>query len=662
MDQKIVNSFRVGGLNWLDGKRFAKLLDLFDKYRGITQQITLFTTENFAPVALCKIEERAGILAERIRAAKARGYSCGINVTATVGHHSEDWDDTLQGPYFRMTNAQGRAEPGSFCLNDESFVSEYVEPLYKLLAETKPDCIWVDDDVRHTHMGVTCFCACCVNKFNAENACSHTRESLAAALNAFDVELRRKWLRFQSDGIRRLLNTIRRTVHAVSPDIILGFMSGERYYEGYDFEGWADALSDNGKYPVYWRPGGGFYWDDNLSEMLAKADTVGRQVAYLPDSVVSVQSEIENCPCQPPQKSPKTTALEAALYIAKGCNATAFNILPSFKSDSFKHFEPHFKAILRYTPFYGLLIDTLKNAKLCGIHSGWHPHNQAIVGNPEWLKHYTNGEIYSKHAAEIFSLGFSETYRPENAAVRILSGNAPLLLSEQEIKKTLSGGVYLDAGAVRALTEMGYGQYVGFSTGEENVLGAMEKYLPHQINEGIVGQIRYVPRLIVWGDSRALVPSAGATALAEVADIRGRRLAPCAMGVYRNSLGGRICAAGYMPFNGVRFMHKALQMKRIFRFLSDDTLPAYTESYCRLLNHTYVSADGKISAVLLNNSLDALKNTDFFVRTEAERLSFYTMDCQKTTLQRRGTDGKYGRFRIPKIHSWEMAFLTEVER
>jgi len=52
-------------------------------------------------------------------------------------------------------------------------------------------------------------------------------------------------------------------------------MSGERFYEGYDFDRWARALAGPAGAPVYWRPGGGFYEDSSTAGLAGKSHEVG---------------------------------------------------------------------------------------------------------------------------------------------------------------------------------------------------------------------------------------------------------------------------------------------------------------------------------------------------------------------------------------------------
>jgi hypothetical protein len=306
MKKYAINSFRIAYENWYDETRFSDLLAMFERYRDVVDQIAFFTSATHPPLTVTETRFRAAILAGRIQQTKTHGFSCGINILGTIGHHCEDLDHNLTGPYTHMTNIDGIPGMGTYCMNDPAFLSGYVKPVYIMLAKADPDFIWIDDDIRYGHMpiGNGCFCDRCIGIFNNENGTEYTRETLRQAFASYDVPLRKQWLRHQSDTISRLFIYIRETVEEVNDKITLGFMTGERYFEGYDFKEWADALSGQGRKPVMWRPGGGAYTDDTLDELVEKSAQIGRQAAYLPDYVESIQSELENFPYQLLKKSP----------------------------------------------------------------------------------------------------------------------------------------------------------------------------------------------------------------------------------------------------------------------------------------------------------------------------------------------------------------------
>ena len=271
--------------------RYRDLLALFEKYKGVTDEITFFTSFTHPNLPLEEMKRRCDILAQRIAQAKALGYRSGINVLSTMGHHEENLPNSLSGDYTPVTDIGGGVCRGSFCPNDPN-LQQYVRQIYQYAAAANPDYIWVDDDVRlmgHMPLGLTCFCDHCLAVFEKESGTNYTRASLRAALTAGNPEestaLRKAWLAHNRATIARLLTLIEQTVHAAKPGMPLGFMTGDRFFEGYDFDRWAEALAGPNQSPVYWRPGGGFYEDSSPGGMVGKSHDIGRQVSLLPPSV-----------------------------------------------------------------------------------------------------------------------------------------------------------------------------------------------------------------------------------------------------------------------------------------------------------------------------------------------------------------------------------------
>ena len=370
-------SFRVGVPLWLRSERFDELLDLFAAHGGVTDEITLFTSETHPPLPLDVIRSRCEILPGRMATARERGYRTGINILATIGHHDENLPRSLQADYARMTDLHGGLCQGSFCPNDERFRVEYVRPVYQALVGTDPDYVWIDDDVRlrgHMPISDTCFCDHCLELFAAESGFHHTRESFQQALAAGErgeqLALRRAWLAHNRKTVGRLLALIETTVHAVRPGLPLGFMDGSRFYEGFDLDTWAEILSGPAGAEVLWRPGGGNYTEESLDGVAGKAHELGREAAVLPDSVVCIQSELESFPYQRLRKSIQYTALEAATYIAAGCTGTAFNVL-SMYDEPLDEYEPLVGGLRHTRPFLDLLASTFGRLHPEGVHTGW---------------------------------------------------------------------------------------------------------------------------------------------------------------------------------------------------------------------------------------------------------------------------------------------------
>ena len=67
-------SFRIGVPLWASEKRCTEVFNLFDKYKGVTDEITFFTSATHPPLPIKVFKERASILKIRIAEAKKRGY------------------------------------------------------------------------------------------------------------------------------------------------------------------------------------------------------------------------------------------------------------------------------------------------------------------------------------------------------------------------------------------------------------------------------------------------------------------------------------------------------------------------------------------------------------------------------------------------------------
>jgi hypothetical protein len=659
-----MHTFRIHNID--DPEGYDQILSLFDQYEGIVDQIALFMSlGSHPPMPLDTAREQVEYLKKLIKRTKKRGYSCGINLLSTIGHHNENLPNSLNGSMTRMTNIDGHVCMGSFCPNDDD-MRRYVKALYTLIVSAKPDFIWIDDDVRFGHMpiGNGCFCHNCISIFNREYHTEYTRKSLKDALNSPDesqaLEIRFKWLQHNRNTISRLFDLIEKTVHGLAPDIPLGFMTGERYFEGYDFAAWADKLHGDGKVGVMWRPGGGAYDDIRLSDLTAKAHEIGRQCDLLPKYVTQIQSEIENFPGSGIRKGARSTALEAAMHIAAGCTGTAFNIMPP-ETDPLHVVKPFLDEIKDTLPFYRLLIKTLGRVKPIGFHSGWSINSQAAAGLQNGQ--FTNSSplpFVSKHIIEISELGIPVAYNSSCASVFALSGPGVKVFSEDELLNMLSRGVYIDPEALDYLNSMGYSHLTGFRTKQYYTEDCIEHYLPHTLNpDHITGCIRNARQAFYHGTVAGIeATSQNAQVLADIIDYNKDVVDNACMGVYENELGGRVCVAAYFPWNLLHYYNKAEQLKRIFLWLSKDALPSYIENYARITNWTRQLPDDRIAIVLLNQSLDVLRNITVKVKTNHKHVVCYDMRCNRYICTSQHVTKGYQSFILPKLGAWDMCLMV----
>lgn len=655
-------SFRIGVPQWMPEARFRDLLAMFDKHRGATDEITLFTSATHPPLPLEEIQKRAQVLKQRMLLARQSGYRAGINVLSTMGHHNENLAHSLSGDYTRVTDIDGNTCQGSFCPNDPR-LQEYARQVYLAVASAGPDYIWIDDDVRlagHMPVSLTCFCDRCLAIFEKSSGAKYTRPALKAAFVAGPFEnrlaLRKAWLQHNRDTIARLFAVVEQAVHGVRPGLPLGFMTGDRFYEGYDFDGWAAVLSGPGKAEVRWRPGGGFYEDDAMSGLAGKSHDVGRQVSLLPGNVVSIQSEIENFPYQRLKKSAHTTVLEAASHMAAGCTGAAFNVL-SGNDEPLDEFEPLVDRIRRTRPFFDLLAVHLGRKRLAGIHPAWNKDTAAAcdLAGGNWSAF---GRFLGE-SARLFEIGLPVDYSPQGAPVTLLSEDNAAAFSKDEILKLLSGGVYMDAQALTLLNRMGHADLTGFDVDRVLPHDCIERLARHPLNGALAGRDRDCRQSFYHQPAFTLKKSdPKAEALSVIVDYTGGEVAPCAMGVFENRLGGRVCVAGYFPWTFLHSLSKSAQMKAVMRWLSKDRLPAYVASFHKINLWVREPSQGAIAMALTNSCLDVAREVAVLALTNKERIRVFDMSGAESQVRASGTDGPYRRFVIPAIGPWEMRLVV----
>jgi hypothetical protein len=670
------NCVRISPVISKDEALFTSLLEALSRRPETFQQITLFIAKSHPPMKLEDVAGMAGIMKGRMALARSFGFESGINLLSTIGHHEENLGNSLKENYTRMTNIHGSRCMGSFCPNDKG-MRNHIRQVYHLLTEAEPDYIWVDDDVRCGHMpiGYGCFCDTCLDMFASESGRRYTRAELEKAFlreeERRNPEVGKLWLQHNRDTFARLFRLIEESVTEASKgrEIDLGFMTGERYYEGYGFVEQADILSGGGRRQVFWRPGGGAYSDDRLYALIEKSHQIGRQVSLLPSHVRLIQSEIENFPCQLLKKSPAATALEAASHVAAGCTGAAYSFLPAGTGEGVADFIPMLDGLESVQPFLRLLAETNERRQPAGICAGWNIDLQAACGmaeggwcgengGPDWLA--------GGHAKEILELGFPAAYSLERARAATLCGDAVKVLKDETIERVLSGGVYMDALALEHLNARGYNELTGFRFVERLDKDCIEQYTEHPLNAGgLAGSTRNGMQAFYKGDASLLeITDPNAAALSRMVNYNdGEVLSECTMGVFENRLGGRICVAGYYPWELLQSSTKARQMKQVFRYLSRDTLPAYVESYRRIFCWARELDDGRTSIALINASLEYLKDTEVMIQRRSTgsetRCAAYSMKCEEmacTPLPEK-SGGGYTAFAVPSIPPWQMVLM-----
>ena len=446
---------------------------------------------------------------------------------------------------------------------------------------------------------------------------------------------------------RRLLAQIEETVHNERPGMPLGFMSGERFYEGYDFDQWAITLAGGGPSPVYWRPGGGFYEDSSTAGLVGKSHEIGRQVSLLPASVEVIQSEIENFPYHRLRKSAHVTVLEACSHMAAGCTGAAFNVL-SGNDEPLDEFESMVAKIHQTRPFFDQAARHFGRTTPVGVYAAWSKDAWAVADL---------GML--GQAPAMWEIGLPAAYSAQGAAVSLLFAQNVPLMSDEQLRSVLSGGVYMDADALNAVNQRGFGELTGMTVESVQAEDCIEELTDHALNRPFAGRQRdcrqsfyHVPGYVLaLKDDRA-------QSLARLVDYAGQVKSPVSMGLFENQLGGRVVVCGYYPWSFLHNLSKTSQMKAVMRWLSRDRLPAYVASFHKANVWARPSSDGGLVVAVTNSSFDAAEGLCLALRTDRKTIRVVDMVGDATVVDTGMEDGPYRRFMLPPMAPWSMCLVV----
>ena len=658
-------AFRISASQWLSEARFEALLDFFQKYPGVADELAFFTSNTHPPLPLAEVERRAERLDKLIPRVRKAGMSPGINLLSTMGHHEENLEGSLNEPWQRVMDPHGQVSKGSFCPASPEFQG-YVVKVYTALARTAPDFIWIDDDVRlagHMPITYTCFCPGCMQRFSAAVRRPFTRDSLVAAFGTGPLEqrlaVRRQWLEHNRVMLGKLFELIEATVHSIKPGLPLGFMTGDRFYEGYGFAQWAAALAGPTQAPVRWRPGGGFYSDESLVGLVGKAHDIGRQVAQLPPQVNIIQSEIENFPYDLLRKSVETTVVEAAAHMAAGTTGTAFNVL-SQRPDPLEEYEPMLRRIQQVKPFYRSLREALGRYPLVGIWPAWNTNSFAVnSADGPWPEGPGDALGGMGRPYVLGELGLPICHGPQQALVKALSGPGLLTFSRDELKSFFSGGVLMDLSAWETLNRMGLAGWTGVEPGQVRAHDAIEVLANHPLNGRFAGWSRDC-RQSFWHEPATTFEATakGVQILAQLTDYLGHDLG-VSMTAFENDLGGRVVVMGYFPWSQMHNLAKSSQMKAVCNWLSRERLPARVESFARVHLWAREPDPNRLACVMLNASLDPAPSLVLRLAKTYDGFHYVNLDGEKSSLTPfLPAEGHGACVQIPLMKPWSVGLLT----
>lgn len=404
-----------------------------------------------------------GLLGKTMSALRDEGIESGINTIYDLGCGDYGMDLTSDSN-FRFTPyvdshgyvAKGIASP--LCPQWRSYFAQALH----FFSKTQPDYIFIDDDFRlHNHLPANfgSFDPLMIKAFNHRWSLSLDRQNLVQKIYSDygPDSIREKWQIFCGEVMTETAEFIRRSIHAVNPQIEVGLMSSDPNVHSAEGRNWKTMTKAfMGKQKTFLlRPMMGNYrqtdWRKIMITYLYPAFTLSRL-----DCPVRACSEVESGQGGEFAKSETMERAQHRLGILGGCQDITLNIY-DFVGQPLGENAHYDRALRKDYKLLKSLEEACRDTKLRGV-SIWN-HARGSLMTPQ-VKQFE--QIPPQMVWEfVMSLqGYGVTY-DHHDSVTAITGYAIQILSDKEIQKILKGKVLLDSSAAQALIERGFEEAIG---------------------------------------------------------------------------------------------------------------------------------------------------------------------------------------------------------
>jgi len=572
--------------NWRSN--LDELKDMCQKYRidEVCIKIDTGTFSHYFPSEKWLLDYQEILLSVRDELA-AIGVNYSLNPNVTQGHSDRGRRiDRLHPDWPMVTGADGTHATDCAC-NSSPGWREYFQRQWTIYAETRPAVIWIEDDVRtfgHGPVGQGCYCSEHMRRFNEKHGTSYSREELNARIMAPGAPdpLRNEWIELLGEITAEMVQLAEKTVHAVSPETIIGLMSSgpsRHATEGRDWQLLHRKMSGPTARPVASRPPLGSYSEQGLTGITYTANQTRLTRLAFGGLPTLEEGEIENYPYTGYSKSNTFLRLQNSVAIGSGCAALTMNLFDHCGT-SMAATEDILQAIANDKDYLGALKNRLQPVgKNRGIGLYYHPDSAKLkqLGGANNAQNLSGETL---NAAELLGiLGFALTFEP--APVTVLTGQDIRCASEKEIERLLGSAVLVDATAFITLSEMGYEELLGGRLLESFELNTTYPLAgEHFHGSEFGGKEQHFFSLAIHKQKpcfTAIEPNKNAVEITEFVDPDLKRLFSGCY-AFTNRLGGRVVV---MPLEfgklsrGFADPGRKVMMREIFRWLSCDQIPLY---------------------------------------------------------------------------------------
>lgn len=525
---------------------------------------------------------------ERLR---ENGIGYQINFQNLIGATANGEDFKRKFEWEFMVDQNGVEVPVA-CPIGEKF-REQSEKRLKIWAETNPDVIWIDDDLRYHGHGAFltantppytdfyCFCENHIKQFNAEHGTNYDRESLVGKILAEGEPSweRIAYLDFLNQTIVDTAKWIEKTIHGINKHIRIAQMTSSPKSHAAEGRRWQDflsALSGNGNMPVV-RPTFGPYKENVPADFIFSyalfsqlkaniAEVFPKEVAYCP--------EIENTRFTVWSKSVAATSFQLALSAFLGCESVTLSLYDLDGGALFD--EPSYGNLLKRQKARQNKVLALGLAEACdkGVQipeSGFCARNYLCGENAKYSDLRGEEEyIYSYFLKMGVPCKFVSPKAIDRGRMVVIDAFAANFIGKNDLIEILKGKIFIDAGAAQLLESKGLGEFIGLKNLQSVYPVVQSEELKDCRRKD--GTFIRVPSRVFAGCSYTAELSEGVKVLSEFILPNGRKNP--ALIEYQNCFGGTVlCYLAKDNWGDGFFTHRRVEFFKTVLRKADADLP-----------------------------------------------------------------------------------------
>lgn len=393
------------------------------------------------------VTDKATRLVELFReyqsALKDCGFPVGILLQATVGH---GWAPQEKSAFQKFVFRSGTG-PYIHCPLDTGF-QEYIARSVRIVAETHPDFIMLDDDARALTGRGGCFCPLHIRGFNEAVQANYTADELREAI-VKDDKVARKWDIFQQSAFLELAKSVRAGIDAVDPEMPGMFCCC--YGDVRHAKKMGQILAAKGQTPIV-RLNNALYLYDSAQVFPAWMYKTAIQVAALEGCIVL--AETDTCPQKRYATSYQMLHTHYSWSLLNGCIGGKLWVTSSsynprngvYYRKKLAEYHGFYDEVARMRPEFQGFIEPMPQES---------PFNAAEAPGGYYLK-TLGGDVIAE-----LGLPFAYNKRITSENIVVLTGSTVKFFSDDELRTFLAGRVFLEGEAAIELSRRGFDELTG---------------------------------------------------------------------------------------------------------------------------------------------------------------------------------------------------------